>query len=75
LDLNQKYFEYQKAMIDASAAPDTVVRELHLEKAIEIASQIECFQSKLGAAASCAWTTSNTVMPGMIAPGPTGQDL
>lgn len=62
MDLNQKYFEYQKAMIDASVTPDTVMRELHLDKAIEIASQIERFQSKLGAAASCAWTTSNTVI-------------
>lgn len=75
MDLNQKYFEYQKAVIEASVAPDAVTRELHLEKAAEIAGQIEHFRSGLGAAASCAWTASRQVIAGMVVPEQTGQDL
>jgi hypothetical protein len=75
MDLNQKYFEYQQAMIEASSAPDSVMREVHLEKAMEIVGQIEHFQSKLGAAASCAWSTSKRGISDLIATRPTKQDL
>ena len=77
MDLNQKYFEYQKAMIEASAAPDSMLRELYLERAIELAGQIGCFQSKLGAAAACAWRTMSKreFLCRASLPGTTGQDL
>jgi hypothetical protein len=75
MDLNQKYFEYQQAMIEASVAPDSVMREMHLERASEIAGQIEHSQSNLGAAASCAWSTSKRGISDLIATRPTEQDL
>jgi hypothetical protein len=75
MDLNQKYFEYQRAILDASLAPDAAMREFHLERAVEIAGQIELFQSQLGAAASCAWSTSKQGIAVRAVPGPNGQDL
>lgn len=56
MDLNLKYSDHQKALIRASAAPDRIIRELHLDRAAVIAEEIEAFQLKLGAAASCAWS-------------------
>ena len=58
MDLNQKYADHQTAMIRASAARSVALRDGHLEIAALIARQIECFQLKLGAAASCAWSAT-----------------
>jgi hypothetical protein len=56
MDLNQKYSDHQKAVLKASAAPDSVIRGLHLDRASMIAEEIAHYQIGLGAAASCAWS-------------------
>ena len=58
MDLNQKYSDHQRAVLLASAAPSPKLRETHLAAAMNIAEQIEGYQLKLGAAASCAWSAS-----------------
>ena len=58
MDLNQKYSDHQRAVLLASAAPSAKLRETHLAAAENIAGQIERYQLKLGAAASCAWSVS-----------------
>jgi len=72
MDLNRKYSDHQKAILMASATPDRVLRELHLDRASLIAEEIECFQLKLGAAASCAWsalTMEAATRPGAASTG------
>lgn len=56
MDLNQKYADHQRAVMRASAAPDSLARDNHLSDAFDIAGQIGAYQRKLGAAASCAWS-------------------
>jgi hypothetical protein len=63
MDLNQKYSDYQEAVMRASVAPDSIIRALHLDRATLIAGEIESFQSKLGAAASCAWSAQMMSTP------------
>lgn len=55
MDLNQKYSDHQRAMLDASVASDEILREMHLERAGIIAGEIAGFQNRMGAAAACAW--------------------
>ena len=55
MDLNLKYSEHQKALFKASKAPDPSLQARQPDRASQIAEEIEMFQLKLGAAASCAW--------------------
>ena len=63
MDLNQKYAEHQLAVMLAAAATSPVSRKRHLEEAADIAGQIGDFQSRLGAAASCAWSARGLGSP------------
>jgi hypothetical protein len=65
MDLNLKYSDHQKAVLNAAAARDTVMRGLHLDRASVIAEEIAAFQSTLGAAASCAWSALKMVPPAL----------
>jgi hypothetical protein len=56
MDLNLKYSDFQKAMIRAAQSPDVRRRDQHIANASSIANQIETYQVRLGAAASCAWS-------------------
>ena len=56
MDFYRKYSDHQTALFQASAAPDSVMRELHLDRATAIAEEVTAFQLGLGAAASCAWS-------------------
>jgi len=58
MDLNQKYSDQQKALMQASAAANACLRDTHLETAAVLAGQIERYQLDMGAAASCAWSAS-----------------
>ncbi len=58
MDLNRKYAEHQRAVMQASRAPKSEDRAEHLQLASTIAKQIAFHQRKLGAAASCAWSSS-----------------
>ena len=57
MDLNQKYADHQRAVMQASATTE-MARAGHLETAAYIAGQIEGYQIKLGAAAACAWSVA-----------------
>jgi len=59
MDLNRKYSDHQKALIKASAASTEQARSANLADAKEIAGQIGGYQARLGAAASCAWSSAN----------------
>jgi hypothetical protein len=68
MDLNQKYSDHQKAVLKASAAPDQIMRGLHLDRASLIAEEIAQYQRGLGAAASCAWSALKmSVSPILVA--------
>lgn len=56
MDLNRKYSDHQHAVLNAAAAPDGVMRGLHLDRASVIAEEIAVYQFGLGAAAACAWS-------------------
>ncbi len=58
MDLNQKYADFQKAIMSAKVASNPMRRDAHAEKAEGIAAQIEAYQEKLGAAAACAWSAT-----------------
>jgi len=57
MDLNRKYTDHQRAMMRAAATQDCEARAGHLATASSIATQIEHYQLKLGAAAACAWSS------------------
>jgi hypothetical protein len=69
VDLNLQYSEHQKAVLRASAAPDRVMRDLHLDRASVIAEEIALFQFGLGAAAACAWSALKMGPPVLKAAG------
>ena len=58
MDLNEKYADHQKAVIQAALASNETARDAHLDNAATIATQIQRYQLRLGAAASCAWSAS-----------------
>lgn len=57
MDLNRKYADHQRAVMRASSSSDENMRRAHLGDASDIAGQIGDYQRKLGAAASCAWSS------------------
>ena len=63
MDLNRKYADHQRAMMQASSATNELTRNGHLSDASQIAEQIGDYQRKLGAAAACAWSTSKAGLP------------
>lgn len=63
MDLNRKYADHQHSIMLAAAADDPTSRSRHLDDAASIAGQIGDFQSRLGAAASCAWSALGLVLP------------
>ena len=56
MDFNLKYSEHQKALLNADATTDAVLRALYLDRAAILADEIALHQSRLGAAAACAWS-------------------
>lgn len=69
MDLNLKYSEHQKALLSAGIATDAVMRGLHLDRAAILAEEIALHQSRLGAAAACAWSALMLAAASATAPG------
>lgn len=63
VDLNQAYFDHQISLIRADEAETPCLEQAHLREAGSIAGRIGARQSKLGAAAACAWMRHATVQP------------
>jgi len=55
VDLNRLYFDYQLSLLNATAAATPDLRHGHEIEAARIAGCIGHKQTKLGAAAACAW--------------------
>lgn len=55
MDLNQLYFDHQVSLIKAQDSATPRQREDHETEAARIAGRISHRQTKLGAAAACAW--------------------
>jgi len=55
LDLNQLYFDHQVSLMNAHGAATPHARRGHEHEAGRIAGRIGRLQSRLGAAAACAW--------------------
>jgi hypothetical protein len=72
MDLNRKYSDHQKAVLKAAAAPDAVMRGLHLDRASVIAEEIATYQFGLGAAAACAWSALKMSGPALRLAAPIG---
>ena len=58
MDLNLEYAAHQEALMRAKDADATEERIDHLADASRIAARIFSYQSKLGAAAACAWSVA-----------------
>jgi hypothetical protein len=59
MDLNHQYAAHQRAVMRASAASPGIARNAQLWLASTLASDIGQFQSRLGAAAACAWIAAS----------------
>ena len=59
MDLNRKYSDHQQEVFRASEALDDAGRTHHLGLATNIAGQIATYQTKMGAAAACAWSAAH----------------
>jgi hypothetical protein len=55
VDLNRLYFDYQLSLIRAQEAATSELRQGHESEAARIAGCIGNRQTRLGAAAACAW--------------------
>jgi len=55
VDLNRLYFDYQLSLIKADEAATADLRQGHEVEAARIAERIGQKQTRLGAAAACAW--------------------
>jgi hypothetical protein len=59
MDLNRKYSDHQQEVLLASEALDDAGRKHHLGLATDIAGQIATYQTRMGAAAACAWSAAH----------------
>lgn len=60
MDLNQLYFEHQRARMRAKSAISARFRHACLSDAAQLARQIGELQLSLGAAAAAAWTAKGS---------------
>ena len=64
MDFNKEYAAHQHALMRAENSVCHEDRGAHLARASSIAGRIGTFQRELGAAAACAWSTTNISAPG-----------
>lgn len=69
MDLNHQYAEHQRALMGADCAANEDDRLAKLATASHIAGRISDFQSRLGAAAACAWSKAQFANSALIKAG------
>ena len=74
MDLLQKYFDHQNAVLKSSAAADLVRQRLYFDRAAIIAEEIEQFQLESGAAAANGWGLLRQGVATDISTAPIGQE-